>query len=68
MHCNRLKKELEKIELELGPRHEYVHHAYEWERLGGVVYRGGEEKDRTEEWERLRGLGGSIICWLLRTH
>ena len=27
---------LDQIELELGPRHEYVHHVYEWERLRGA--------------------------------
>ena len=27
---------LDQIELDLGPRHEYVHHVYEWERLRGA--------------------------------
>ena len=40
---------LDQIELDLGPRHEYVHHVYEWERLRGL---GGGR------WERLRVLGG----------
>ena len=31
-----LKLDQIELELELGPRHEYVHHVYEWERLRGA--------------------------------
>ena len=46
-----LKLDQIELELELGPRHEYVHHVYEW---------GGKEKSGTEEWERL--CAGVSIC------
>ena len=45
---------LDQIELDLGPRHEYVHHVHEWERLRGK--KKTELKTKKEEWERLRGL------------
>ena len=41
-------------------KHDNVHHVHvhhEWERLRGFQI-GGEEKDGTEEWQRVRGLGG----------